>query len=38
MYGSNRDAGIENRLADTVGKERVGEIEKLASAYIHYHV
>ena len=34
--GTNAD--IENRLLDTVGKERVERMEKVAKTYIHYHV
>ena len=28
---------VENGLVDTWGKERVGQIEKVASTYIHHH-
>ena len=29
---------VENRLVDTVGKVRRGQIERVALTYIHYHV
>ena len=29
---------VENRLVDTVGKVRGGQIERVALTYIHYHV
>ena len=34
LQGSNTDADIENGHVDTVGKERVGQIEKVALTYI----
>ena len=38
IQGGNSDAHIENRFVDTLGKERVGQIEKEALKHIHYHV
>jgi len=35
LYGSNRDAGRENRLVDTV---REGEGGEVAMKHIHYHI
>ena len=37
MQGSKADADTENRLVDTVGKERVGPVERAALKHTHYH-
>ena len=37
LQGRN-DSDIENELLYTVGEERVGQMEKVAWTYIHYHV
>ena len=34
----NRDADIENRLWTQQGKEKVGQIERVALMYVDYHV
>ena len=31
------ETDTENRLVDTVGKERVGRMERAAWKHIHYH-
>ena len=36
--GRNRDADTEHRLGDTVGKERVGCIERIAWEHTHHHL
>ena len=38
LQGRNKDSDTKNRLADKVGKKRVGQIERVALMYIHYHV
>ena len=35
MQGRNRDADIENGLVDTVRKERIGRIERVALFYMY---
>ena len=35
LRGKNRNADAENRLWTLQGKERVGQIERVALAYIH---
>jgi len=32
------DADVEKRLVDTLGKERVGQIERVTWKHIHYHM
>ena len=36
--GSNDEADIENRLVDTVGKEREGWTEIVAWKHMHHHM
>ena len=38
LQGSNEDEDVENRLVAKRGKERVGQMEKVALTCIHYHV
>ena len=38
FQGKNRDPDVENEHMDTGGKGRVGQIERVALTYIHYHV
>ena len=35
LQGRNRDTAIESRLVDTAGKERVGQIERVALKHMH---
>lgn len=35
IQGRKRDANIENSIVDTAGKEKVGQIEKVALTYIY---
>ena len=36
--GQNGDADIEDRLVDTAGNERMGQMERVAWEHIHYHM
>ena len=36
--GQQGDADMENRLVDMEGKERVGQIQRVALKQIHYHM
>ena len=38
LQESNGDADVENWLVDTVGKEKVGQTQKVALMYIQYYV
>ena len=36
--GQHRDADLENRNVDTLGKVRVGQIERVALKHLHCHM
>ena len=38
LQSKNREADIERRLVDIAGKERVGQIERVALKHMHYHI
>ena len=38
MQGSRGDADIRNRLVDTVGEDREGQIERVALKHAVHHV
>ena len=38
LFAGQEDADIEYRLVDTTGKERVGQIKRVALKHIHYHM
>ena len=38
LQGSNGDADVEKRLLDTVGKEMVGQIERVPLKHIYYYM
>ena len=38
LFTGHRDSDLENRNADTVGKERVGQTERVALKHAHCHM
>ena len=38
LQGSSGDADVEKRLLDTVGKEMVGQIERVPLQHIYYYM
>ena len=38
LQGSSGDADVEKRLLDTVGKEMVGQIERVPLKHIYYYM
>ena len=38
LQSKNREADRERRLVDIAGKERVGQIERVALKHMYYHI